>query len=107
MRILFADPSRDLVAIYEKLLAKSGYETVPAYDGLQALELLRKERFDAAVLREELPRYETRYLVRALGEMKIPSILLTENASGDDRSRLAFPFLPEDLEKRLEEVTRR
>ena len=106
MRILFADPSRDLVQIYEKLLNRDGYETVPAFDGLQALEYLKNERFDAAVLREELPRYDTRNLLALLKEQNVPCLLLQEKqAEQDDSGRIAFPFLPSELEERIKEVT--
>ena len=104
MRILFADPDRDLVQIYEKLLNRSGHETVPAFDGIQAMEHLKAERFDAAVLREELPRYETRFLIKTLQEMKTPYLILQKEGEAHDRNRIAFPFLPEELEQRLQEV---
>lgn len=106
MRILFADPDRELIAAYEKLFRLNGDETVPAYDGRQATELLKKERFDAAVVREELPRCESSLILTVLSALKTPVILLrgNDNDTASEFAVLRFPFLPEELEGKLREA---
>lgn len=107
MRILFADPDRALVRAYERLLKLDGHEILTAFDGIGALELVKTERIDLAILRERLPRYETEYIRKELAMRKTPVLLLTEEErQGEGEEILLFPFEPEELEKRIEEVKR-
>lgn len=107
MRILFADPARELIEIYEKLLGRSGHEVVPAYDGVQAMEAIRKEVPDLLILRETLPRYDANHVLETAKACRIPVIRLqdAEREETDGVCSLVFPFLPEELEARIHEVT--
>ena len=50
MRILLADPDRDLLQSYERLLALDGHEVAAAFDGAQAARLLAAGPYgDAAI----------------------------------------------------------
>ena len=44
--ILVVDDSREIVYSISELLKYEGYQTVAAYDGMQALEVLEKEKID-------------------------------------------------------------
>lgn len=105
MRILFADPDRELVAAYEKLLRQEGHEVVPAYDGVQALELLNSDPPELMVLRRELPLLPSETVLEAARRKEVPEILLSKEDAAEERNVLAFPFLPEELIRRLKEVT--
>ncbi|MBI5108093.1 MAG: response regulator [Rhodocyclales bacterium] len=54
-RILIADDEPNIVISLEFLLKREGYEVVVAYDGLQALERVRAERPDLAILDVMMP----------------------------------------------------
>ena len=106
MRILFADPDRELTEVYRRLYALTGDEVIAVHDGIQAMEALKKETFDAAVVRDELPRYDSGLVRKTLKNLHVPCIVLSETEDGTDGGEvLSFPFLPETLEKRLKEVT--
>ena len=46
--ILVVDDNREIVYSISELLKYEGYQTVAAYDGMQALEVLEKEKIDLA-----------------------------------------------------------
>ncbi len=54
-RILIADDEPNIVISLEFLLKREGYEVVVAYDGLQALERVRAEHPDLAILDVMMP----------------------------------------------------
>jgi DNA-binding NtrC family response regulator len=54
-RLLVVDDEADLRTLLEGLLTSSGYDVTVAPDGKAALELLRKQKFDAALLDIKMP----------------------------------------------------
>lgn len=68
-------------------LTAAGYDTLPAYDGCEALEMLRSgERFDLALLDVMLPGLDGFELLPHLKEREIPVIYLT--AKNDLQSKV-------------------
>lgn len=55
-RILIVDDEPDVVAYLEMLLQDSGYDTLTAADGAQALDLARTEKPDLVTLDISMPR---------------------------------------------------
>jgi two-component system, OmpR family, alkaline phosphatase synthesis response regulator PhoP len=55
MKILIADDEPNIVISLEFLLKREGYEVVVAHDGAQALERIRSERPDMAILDVMMP----------------------------------------------------
>jgi CheY-like chemotaxis protein len=55
-KILIVDDEPDVVSYLEMLLRDSGYETLAAADGAEALELVRKEKPDLVTLDISMPR---------------------------------------------------
>lgn len=55
-KILIADDEPNIVISLEFLLKREGYEVVVAHDGAQALERIRAERPDMAILDVMMPR---------------------------------------------------
>ena len=55
-RVLIVDDEPDVVRYLEMLLRDSGYETLAAADGAEALELVRKERPDLVTLDISMPK---------------------------------------------------
>ncbi len=54
-KILIADDEPNIVISLEFLLKREGYEVVVAHDGIQALERVRTERPDLAILDVMMP----------------------------------------------------
>lgn len=105
MRVLLADPDRDLLSGYQRLMETDGDSVKTAFDGTQVLNLLGSGMFDLAILNEQLPRIAHERLIHGLREEHIPVIALltdpvhirrlcrTEPAS----AYLSFPFFPSEL----------
>jgi uncharacterized protein (TIGR02266 family) len=104
--ILFADDSsmfRDLAAIF---LSRSA-EVVTASDGVEALELMRRERPDVLVADLWMPRMDGESLCRAVrGDRAlcdVPIVLLTSGEQAEERERAvragADDVLPKPLHR--------
>lgn len=88
MKILFLDNSRTMRAFMSMLLESKGYEVLAVATGQEAIEKVKTEHFDIAVMDLYMPfmnGYEAAKLIRALPEAckDIPIIALT--ASEDPR----------------------
>ena len=55
IRILWADDEIDLLKPYILFLEEKGYSVSTAYDGEEALDLVRKESFNLIFLDENMP----------------------------------------------------
>ena len=107
-QILIVEDEARLAAFVEKGLRKSGFKTLVAADGEQAIELAQFGKFDLLLLDLGLPIKDGWQVMRELrsrGEV-LPIIIMT--ACDDDRSRAAAlqagandyitkPFLFNDL----------
>ena len=115
MRILLADSDRDLLQCYQKLLTMENHSVLTAFDGAQAVSMLRTHPFDLAVLQETLPRLEYEQILPTLKQNGIPVIVLTERRATVKallkkelpNAYLPFPFLPEaeEMSKAGEDLT--
>ena len=115
MKILVAedDPVNALIA--EKTLQRLGAESVRANDGAAALDSLRSQKFDAALIDVRMPEIDGPGVARAArGEaINTPLIALTANATEADRqiclasgmdAFLAKPVDPDALVKTLSDL---
>ncbi len=90
-RVLVAEDSITSRMLLKGILESAGYEVKTAVDGMEALTLLRSEKFNVLVSDVEMPRlngFDLTARVRAdrtLGEL--PVILVTALASREDRER--------------------
>ena len=115
MRILLAVPDRDLLETFREILAQDLGETVTAFDGTQVLSLIAGEHFDAAVFDSGIPRIGYRELVARIREKKIPTVVLSEKASGALRTAeeiqadayLSYPFSADTLKSVIRSVSAR
>ena len=88
MKVLFVDNSRTTRAVMTLLLSKQGYEVSQASTGQEAIEKVKTEAFDVAIMDLYMPfmnGYEAAKIIRALPDpcKDIPIIALT--ASNDPR----------------------
>ena len=115
--VLLVDDSASQRAVITSRLERSGYEVATAVDGLDCLRVLSELRPDIVLLDVVMPGldgWET--LDRIRQTSGVPVIMLTARAEDLDRVRglragaddyLGKPFQQEELEARIEAVTRR
>lgn len=88
MKVLFVDNSRTTRAVMSMMLTKQGYEVVAVGTGQEAIEKVKAEAFDIALMDLYMPfmnGYEAAKIIRALPDAckDIPIVALT--ASNDPR----------------------
>jgi two-component system response regulator TctD len=87
MRILIVEDEIDLADALAKRLKKSGYAIDSVFDGTEANEFLRHERYDLVVLDLVLPGVDGRSVLRSLRarEARTPVLVLTVRSEIDDK----------------------
>jgi two-component system alkaline phosphatase synthesis response regulator PhoP/two-component system response regulator VicR len=109
-KILVVDDQKHIVRLVQVTLERAGYEVVCAYDGLEALEQVAKERPEMVVLDVMMPRMDGFEVLQRLQAdpslQTIPVIMLTAKAQDADifkgwsqgvSSYLVKPFNPREL----------
>jgi two-component system sensor histidine kinase/response regulator len=92
-RILIADDERDLVEMLAFSLGRRGYEITCAYDGQEAWEKVKEEKFDLLILDLMMPLldgWEVCHFIRESEEPQIretPILILSARAMAEDRVR--------------------
>lgn len=78
-RVLVADNEVNLCKVLAARLQQSGLQCVVAYDGVQALEIIRSQPVDVAVLDVRLPRQNGVQILREIrrDRPQLPCILIT------------------------------
>ncbi|MFA5342087.1 MAG: response regulator transcription factor [Clostridia bacterium] len=116
-KILIADDNKQITSILEEYSKKEGYETILAYDGIQAMELIKKNNFDIILLDVMMPKMDGFEVVREVRkESDVPVIMIT--ARGEDFERImgldigaddyiVKPFSPQEVMARVRAVLRR
>ena len=118
MKLLLAEDEKDLSRALVAVLSHSGFETDAAFDGIEALEFLEKNDYDAIVMDIMMPRMDG---IEALTHIResgnyTPVLLLTAKAEIDDRvtgldagadDYLTKPFAMKELVARVRSMTRR
>jgi two-component system, OmpR family, response regulator MtrA len=112
--ILIADDDEDILELVRLRLARSGYDTVLARDGAEALELARERLPDVALLDVSMPAMNGYEVSAALKSdpitENIPVILLTARAQTADVTNgfasgaddyVTKPFSPQALQSRV------
>lgn len=105
---------REVVKEYAKL---SNHECFEANDGLEALEMVKKEDFDLIILDIMMPRLDGFSTCKRIKEMKdIPIIMLSARQEEHDKlfsfdigvdDYVTKPFSPKELMARIEVVIKR
>ena len=119
-RILVVDDDRQIVRLVQSYLEQAQYVVLTAYDGEDAMRIIRRERPDLIVLDLMLPGMDGLELCRRLragsATQSIPIIMLTARAEEVDRivglemgadDYLPKPFSPRELVARVKAVLRR
>jgi two-component system alkaline phosphatase synthesis response regulator PhoP len=119
-RILVADDDRQINRLVQSYLERAGYEVRVAYDGNQAMHLLRAERPDMAVFDVMMPGHDGFELVRLVRADKhlaaLPILMLTARVEDVDKLKgldlgaddyLTKPFNPPEVVARVRAILRR
>lgn len=115
--VLVADDDEDILELVRFRLARSGYDTICAHDGTQALALVVERLPDVVVLDVSMPGLDgvgvTERMRSDESTKHIPVILLTARTNPEDVARgiaagaedyVTKPFSPEMLESRVSAV---
>ena len=117
-KILVCDDDRDIVSALRIYLESDGYEVIPAYNGKEALALLREEpEIALALLDIMMPELDGISTVELLREQyNLPVILLTAKSEDTDKvlglnvgadDYVTKPFNPVELLARVRSQLRR
>lgn len=119
-KILVVDDELDILTLLTYNLEKSGFKTLQAKDGPEAIELVKKEKPDLIILDLMLPSMEGTEVCKVIKGREdtshIPIIMLT--AKGDEIDRIVGlelgaddyitkPFSPRELILRIKAVLKR
>lgn len=116
-RILICDDERDIVSALKIYLTGDGYETLEAYDGEEALEILKREEVHLILMDIMMPRMDGITAMTRLREhSNLPVILIT--AKGEDNDKIlglnigaddyiTKPFHPAEVLARVRSQLRR
>ena len=116
-KILIADDEQTIIMIVKKVLETSGFEVLVAEDGVQALELIFKEKPDLVLADLMMPKMSGYRLIETLREnvktKRLPVIILTAKAWKEDLEKgircgadafITKPFDPFDLVERVKMI---
>ncbi len=116
-RILVCDDDREIVEAIEIYLLQEGYEVLKAYDGMEALDILRKEEVHLLVIDVMMPRLDgIRATLKIRETNRIPIIILSAKSEDADKilglnigadDYLTKPFNPLELVARVKSQLRR
>lgn len=116
-QILIVDDDREIVAAVAKLLETEGYVVQKAYDGMQALEIMMKEKIHLVLLDIMMPNLDGLSATMRIREKKnIPIILLSAKSEDSDKilglsmgadDYITKPFSPSELVARVKSQLRR
>ena len=117
MRILLAEDEKSLSRAIIALLEKNNYSADAVYDGMEALEYLSAENYDALILDIMMPRMDGLTVLQKLRESgnRIPVLMLTAKSEVEDKvlgldaganDYLTKPFATAELLARIRAMTR-
>ncbi|MCR5419955.1 MAG: response regulator transcription factor [Lachnospiraceae bacterium] len=118
MKILYAEDERQLSMAVNEILKFEGYSVDPVYDGEEALEHLKKEKYDLVILDIMMPRLDGMKVLSIMraNDIFTPVILLTAKSEVEDRIEgfdegaddyLSKPFAMKELIAHINAIVRR
>lgn len=116
-KILVCDDDKNIVEAIEIYLMQEGYQIFKAYDGIEALEILRKEEIDLLIMDVMMPRMDgMRATLKIRESMQLPIIILSAKSEDVDKilglnvgadDYVTKPFNPLELVARVKSQLRR
>lgn len=115
-KILIVEDDQTISKLIAASLSISGYESVPCFDGNEAVHMVRNEEFDLILLDIMLPGLDGFQVMEKIRKTGTPVIFLTAMGDVSDRVKglksgaedyIVKPFEPLELLARIEIVLRR
>ena len=116
-KVLVCDDDKEIVEAIEIYLTQEGYEVLKAYDGLEALKVLKEESVDLLIIDVMMPRLDgIRATLKIREENSIPIIILSAKSEDADKilglnvgadDYVTKPFNPLELVARTKSQLRR
>ncbi len=116
-RLLIADDEEKIRAVIRKYAEFDGYEVVEAHDGMEAVEICRREKIDLIILDIMMPELDGFSACREIKRKKnIPVIMLSARGEEYDKIHgfelgiddyVVKPFSPRELMMRVKAVISR
>ena len=117
MKILVCDDDREIVDAIEIYLMQENYEVYKAYDGEQALDIIKKENINLMIIDVMMPKLDgIRATLQVRKESSIPIIILSAKTEDTDKilglnvgadDYITKPFSPLELVARVKSQIRR
>ncbi len=118
MKVLIAEDTKDLNRVLTVAMEHSGYSVDSAFDGVEALDLIQKNGYDAIILDIMMPKKDGLEVLKEIRSKHIitPVLMLTAKAEVDDRvagldagadDYLTKPFAMKELIARVNAMVRR
>ena len=116
-RLLIVDDEERIRDIIKKYAQFEGFETVEAVDGLQAVEICRKESFDLIIMDVMMPELDGFSAVREIRKTSSTPVLML-SARGEEHDKIhgfelgiddyvVKPFSPKELMMRVSAILKR
>ena len=116
-KILVCDDDREIVEAIEIYLSQEGYQILKAYDGIEALEILEKEKVNLLIIDVMMPRLDgIRATLKIREKNSLPIIILSAKSEDTDKilglnigadDYICKPFNPLELVARVKSNLRR
>ena len=116
-KILVCDDDREIVEAIEIYLSQEGYQILKAYDGIEALEILEKEKVNLLIIDVMMPRLDgIRATLKIREKNNMPIIILSAKSEDADKilglnvgadDYVTKPFNPLELVARVKSQLRR
>jgi len=117
-KILIVDDEQSIVTLLKYNLEKSGFEADAAYDGVEALDKAKTDRYDFIILDLMLPGMDGTEVCKALRLEKIETPILMLTAKDEEIDKilglelgaddyLTKPFSPKEVVARVKAILRR
>lgn len=85
-KVLIADDEKEIVELLTLYLEKDDYEVLEAYDGFEALEILKNINVDAAIIDIMMPNMNGYELIKIIRKQyKIPVIMMSAKSETSDK----------------------
>ena len=116
-KILVCDDDKDIVEAIDIYLTQEGYEVLKAYDGDEAIKVLKSNEVDLLIMDVMMPRLDgIRATLKIRKNMSLPSIILSAKSEDADKilglnigadDYITKPFNPLELVARVKSQLRR
>ena len=116
-KILVCDDDKEIVEAIEIYLTQDGHQVLEAYDGIEAVEILKKESVDLLIMDIMMPRMDgIRETLKIREKHNIPIIILSAKSEDADKilglnigadDYITKPFNPLELVARVKSHLRR